>query len=477
MTDLTQLSAREARRLIGNREISARELVAASIARIEAVDPVLNAMVARSFDRAVAEAEAADKAVASGSPLGPLHGLPIAVKDLTDAEGLPTTFGSPLFADNIAKTDAKEVADLRAAGAIVVGKTNTPEWGAGGNTFNPVYGVTGNPFDPAKTCSGSSGGTAVALATGMVQLATGSDFGGSVRTPAAYCGVVGFRPSPGVIANPKRERVWYPYPVAGPMARTIDDAALMLSVTAGQDRRDPMSLPIDRFRFRDLPPVDLCGLRVGLSEDLGFAKVDPGIRETFRKRTAALASVFQSCAEVDFAIPDAGHVFEVIRGHYFVGRYAGMLERNPDKVGPLVTANLRFGETLTLADVISAEQRQAQISQAYQALFDDIDVLIVPTVPVPPFDKDVHHLTEIEGQPVASYMDQIALTYGMTLTTAPIAAIPCGFDHTGMPFGFQIAGPKGGDLQVLAIAHALETYMADAPDLARPIPDLALLGA
>jgi len=256
------------------------------------VNGAVNAFVATCWDRAEAEARAAERAVMTGKALGPLHGLPIGIKDLALTEGLRTTFGSPQFADLVPEADERQVAALRQAGGIVVGKTNTPEFGAGANTVNPVYGATGNPFDPMKTCAGSSGGSAVALATGMVPLATGSDMGGSLRNPAAWCGVVGFRPSPGAVPHELRLIGWSPLSVQGAMGRTVADTALLHGVMAGTDPRDPLSWPASATSTRDLEAVDLGSLRVAISEDLGFAPVDDGIRQTFRAAVARFRGVF-----------------------------------------------------------------------------------------------------------------------------------------------------------------------------------------
>ena len=429
MTECCDLTASEARRLIGTREISARELVESCIARVEDVNPAVNAMVATSFDRARQEAEQADRDAAAGTALGLLHGLPFGVKDLTDTAGVRTTYGSKIYADHVPTADARIVADIRAAGGIMLGKTNTPEWGAGANTFNPVYGATGNPFDPTLVSGGSSGGSAVALATGMVPLAPGSDMGGSLRTPAAYCGVVGFRPSPGLVPNEKRPRLWVPFSVDGPMARTVEDVALLLSVIARHDPQDPFSRP-SRPNFSRLSHVDLATLRVGLSDDLGFTQLDRRIRDTFRHRAGALAPAFKSCSDADVALTNAHEVFDVLRGFGFAASYGQMLEKHPDKVGDLVADNTRYGLSLTAAQVAAAEIEHAKMYRRFQALFDDIDVLICPTVALPPFPKEQPYPTEIEGEKVRSYIHWIAPTYGLTLMSNPVVCLPCGLDPT-----------------------------------------------
>ncbi|MCH6586773.1 MAG: amidase, partial [Proteobacteria bacterium] len=284
MTELCDLGAVALRRMIGAKEISPVELLDACIARTEAVDPAVNAMVTRDFERARETAKAAEQAVVAGDALGALHGLPIGIKDLNATEGLRTTQGSLLYEHNVPAADERVVAAVRAAGAVVFGKTNTPEFGAGANTRNRVFGATGNPFDPTLTPAGSSGGSAVALATGMVPLATGSDFGGSLRTPAGFCGVVGFRPTPGTVPNETRAVGLTPLSVQGPMGRSVADAALLLSAQVDDDRRDPFARPVDPALQRAPGTVDLSRLRVAVSEDLGCAPVDDGIRAVFRSR-------------------------------------------------------------------------------------------------------------------------------------------------------------------------------------------------
>ena len=295
MTEPCDLTAVEARRLIGQKALSPVELTDSCIERIEAVDGSVNAMVTRCFERARLEAQAAEAAIMQGDTLGALHGLPLGVKDLNVTEGVLTTYGSPLHAENVPAEDERIIAALRAAGAIVIGKTNTPEFGAGANTKNAVFGATGNPFDPSRICGGSSGGSAVALATGMAPICTGSDTGGSLRTPASFCGVVSHRSTPGVVPSDKRGIGLTTYNVQGPMARTVADTSLMLSVMAGNHPSDPLSGPIDRNIFGTVEDIDLSRLRVAWSTDLGCVPVDHHLARLFEERIGMLASSFKSC--------------------------------------------------------------------------------------------------------------------------------------------------------------------------------------
>lgn len=316
MTRPCDLDAIEARRLIGRKQLSPVELLDSCIAQIEAVDPKVNAMVVRAYDRARQEARRAEAAVMSGDDLPPLHGLPIGIKDLAETEGIVTAYGSLLYKDHVPTQDEHVVAAVRRAGAIVLGKTNSPEFGAGGNTNNKLYGATRNPFDLDKTCGGSSGGSGVVLATNMVPLATGSDTGGSLRLPAAFSGVVAHRPSPGVVPFDRRSQAFSTYQTQGPMARTVADAALLLAAMAERNSVDPMAYPLDPSQYLSLPEVDLSRLRVIVSADLGVAPVARGVRHTFADRLARFRSFFASVEERNPPFEDALDVFWYLRGVY-----------------------------------------------------------------------------------------------------------------------------------------------------------------
>ncbi len=484
MSELCDFTAVELRRLIGARQVSPVELLASCRARIERVNGAVNAFVATCWDRAEAEARAAERAVMAGEALGPLHGLPIGVKDLALTGGLRTTLGSPQFADFVPEADERQVAVIREVGGIIVGKTNTPEFGAGANTVNPVYGATGNPFDPDKTCAGSSGGSAVALATGMVPLATGSDMGGSLRNPAAWCGVVGFRPSPGAVPHfgpspgpaPHELGVlgWSPLSVEGAMGRTVADTALLHGVMAGTDARDPLSAPAIGIPAGD--PVDLASLKVAISEDLGFAPVDDRIRATFRQATLRFRGVFGRADDRDPPLDDSAHdVFEVTRALSFVARHGATYRERPEVQGPNIRANVEQGLAMSLEDVARAMRRHTELYRAFLDFMADYDVLICPAMAVPPFPHRERYVAEINGRKLRTYFHWLALPYGLTLTAHPVACIPCGRDHTGMPFGIQVCGRRFGDARALAIAEALERHLQTLAELARPLPDLAAL--
>ena len=472
MTDLCALDALALRDLIGRKAVSPVELVDACIARVEAVNPAVNAFVTTCFDRARAEARQAEESMMRGEPLGLLHGLPVGIKDLNETEGLLTTYGSELLADYVPKADERLVAAMRREGAIVLGKTNTPEFGAGANTTNRLFGPTRNPFDPERTPGGSSGGGAVALACGMVPLATGSDHGGSLRTPAAYSGISGFRPSAGLIAHERRGVGYTPLPVQGPMGRTVRDMSLLMAGLMEPDERDPLLRPGDPAAFANLPRADLSSLKVAISEDLGFAPVDEGIRATFRERVARFEAVFARADKADPDLGDADEIFDVLRALIFMAAHREKVEASPDKVGPNVTANVELGFGYSMADVARAMSAHTALYRRFLSFMQDHDVLIAPCAAVPPFPVDELYCDTINGEKLANYYRWLGTTYGLTLTSHPVAVIPCGLDATGTPFGIQVCGRRGADLEVLAISAALEAHLATIPETARPVPPL-----
>lgn len=475
MTEPCDLSAVEARRLIGNKKLSPVELLESCLKRIEKVNPTLNAIVAMDEKAAKDAAKAAEQAVMRGDDLGLLHGLPIGVKDLQATAGLRTTWGSLIYKDHVPEKDEATVANLREQGAVILAKTNTPEFGAGANTKNRVYGATGNPFDPNKTCAGSSGGSAVALATGMLPLATGSDYGGSLRTPAAFCGVSGFRPSPGVVPGPERSSAFTPFSVNGPMARSIADLHLLLKAQIDLDKQDPFSSD-DALRIpEELPQLDLGSLRVAISTDLGCAPIDNDIRRIFQERVGTFRNVFAEAQDRDPDLGPVHDVFEILRGVYFVGAHRERLEKHRDLLGPNVIDNTERGLKWTAADIAWANVEQSKIYRRFLEFFDDADVLICPAASVTPFPHSELSVTEINGEKMPTYMRWLAITYALTTAVPSAAVIPCGVDHLGMPFGIQVVGPNGSDALVLAVANALERVLAENPATSRPVPDIAAL--
>lgn len=473
---LLSTSAVELRRLIAARLVSPVELLEACIARIEAVNPFVNAITATCYERARAEARRAERAVVEGRSLGLLHGLPLGVKDLEATEGLLTTLGSAFFRDHVPSADNVLVARLRAAGAIVVGKTNVPDMGAGANTRNAVWGATGNPFNPRLNAGGSSGGSAAALACDMLPLCTGSDTGGSLRIPAALCGVVGLRPSPGLVPSSRKPLGWTPISVVGPMGRTVADACLQLAATVGAAVGDPLSYPSDPATFLVPPAADLGQLRVGWSEDLGACDVDAPIRSVFRRKISAMKHLFRSCDEIGLDLGDVHRCFDVLRAEAFVAATRETYERDPASLGPNTRANYEMGAAMTLLDSAWAQAEQTRILARFEAATAGFDLILAPTTPVSPFPWTTLYAEHIDGKLQDTYYRWLALTYVTTLTALPSLALPCGVDHAGMPFGLQLIGRFRADAALLGAAGAMEQAFDGLAELRRPRPALDRLG-
>jgi Asp-tRNA(Asn)/Glu-tRNA(Gln) amidotransferase A subunit family amidase len=472
MSEACDLSALEARRRIGRKELSPSELLESCLARIERTNPAVNAIVARDLAAARRAARAVEAALTAGDALGLLAGLPVGVKDLQATAGLTTTSGSLLHKGHVPEADDYSVANMRRAGALLFAKTNTPEFGAGGNTRNRVHGATGNPFAPALTSGGSSGGSAAALALGQVALATGSDYGGSLRTPAAFCGVVGFRPSPGIVPSPDRVAGLIPFPVVGPMGRTVADAHLLLMAQMGRDRRDPFSGDGGSIPGR-LGVADLCRLRVAVSADLSCAPVDKAIGKVFTSRVRQFGHVFR---EVQHRSPDFANVheiFETLRGVYFLAAHRDRLARSRELLDSNVIDNTERALKLSVVNVSRALAEQTLLAKRFLAFFDEVDVLICPAASVSPFPHAQLFVEEINGERMATYMSWLAITYAPTMALACAVALPCGVDHKGMPFGIQLIGPPGADAHILRAAHALEQVLATNSETARPVPPAA----
>jgi Asp-tRNA(Asn)/Glu-tRNA(Gln) amidotransferase A subunit family amidase len=481
--DPCDLGAVAARALMGAKKLSARELLESCITRTLEVDPAVNAMVARDFDRARVAADQADAAVMRGDTLPALHGLPVGIKDLEDVAGLRTTYGSPLFATHVPKKDQFIVACVRKHGGIVFGKTNVPEWGAGANSRNAVYGATGNAFNPALNAAGSSGGSAVALATGMVPLATGSDTGGSLRNPAAFNGIVGFRPTPGLVPSDKRGFGWSILPVLGPMARNVPDLALLLSAIASDDALDPLAATVhgrtihSPEEFAVPAGIDLASLRVALSPDFGFAPTEQHIRTVFAEKTGLFRDVF---ARADDATPDCSgmdETFEVLRALGFLASQYDRVRNTPEMVGPNVRANFEEAMTYTTMDVVRAMKQQTVLYHRFQDFFEQYDVMLTPAITTSPRPWLELYPAEIDGVATRTYFHWLALAYAPTTVGHPAISLPVGRDHNGMPFGLQIVGPRGGDAKVIAVAAALERLLAQDARTCRPVPDIAKLKA
>ena len=468
---LVEKSAVELRALIRSKELSPVELMDACIARIEALNPHINAVTATDFERARATAKQAEAQVMQQAELPLLHGLPMGVKDLQETAGLLTTYGNVGLRGNVPKADNSYVAKLKQAGAIVTAKTNVPDMGAGANSRNPVWGATGNPFNPALNAGGSSGGSAAALAVDMFPICTGSDTGGSLRIPSALCGIVGLRPSPGAVANDTRALGWSAISVLGPMARSVDDTALMMAASLGADPMDPLSYDLSPGPFWPLPEVDVSQLRIGYTEDFDLCHVDPGIREEFRKRINAIKPLVKRCEPVSFEVAHAHRTFDVLRAESFFAAFGDPVKNPPDTLGPNVRANLAIAEQISLGDRAMAHLAQTQLMRQFAKKFQDFDLIIAPNTPLSPFPWTELYAKEVAGHAMNNYYHWLELTYVVTLATNPALALPCGVDLNGMPFGLQLIGELRQDAKLLAISHALEMALASNKATARPKPD------
>jgi amidase len=477
VSDVCLQSAIDIAGMLRRREVSAREVVAAHIGRIEAFNPVINAIITRTFDAALSRAAAADETMASGRTLGLLHGLPVAHKDLADTAGVRTTYGSPLFAANVPEHDALVVQRMTQAGAISLGKTNVPEFGAGSHTVNPVFGATHNPYRHDRSAGGSSGGAAAALAARLIVLADGTDLGGSLRNPASFCNVVGLRPSPGRVPGWPFSDVADMFSVPGPMARTVADTALLLAVLAGPDPRVPLALDqpppavSEPAQIRALLDRDLTAVRVAWSPDLGVP-VEPDV-------LAALAPARQVLAElggeVTDAMPDlagADEVFRTFRAFAFATFRADLLTAHPDLIGPNVTWNIRRGLELTTADLSRATALRGALAERISAFFADFDVLACPVSQVGPFDVTLDWVHEINGQPLHTYLDWMASCYLISAAGLPAMSVPAGFTAAGLPVGLQLVGRRRGDWDLLAVAHAFESATGYAGRVPESTPSL-----
>jgi len=458
--DLCFVPATTLQRLYRARKASPLEVMQAVFARIDAINPRVNAYVTLAREQALTAAKKATAAVTrKGAKLGPLHGVPVSIKDLTPTKGIRTTSGSKIFEHHVPEEDALYVARLKAAGAIVVGKTNTPEFGAGGNTFNAVFGATRNPWNTALTCGGSSGGAAVALATGMGPLAQGSDLGGSLRTPAAFCGVVGFRTTPGLIPVYPSDLGWDSLSVTGPMARTVADVALMLAAMAGPDDRSPLSYDVDTRTFTAaVKRPSIKGWRVAWTPDLnGMIPVDHEVAAVAEQATRVIRALG---AKVEHACPDFNEVNEIVlatRGLGMVARHAEKLAQWEPVMQKGLVWNIKQGLSLTPEQIGNGEKLRTRLWHRVREFMATRDLLILPTVAVPPFPVEQAYPTEINGKPLDNYTQWFFLTYGITVTGLPVISVPCGFTKSGLPVGLQIVGRRRQETAVLNAAAAFES--------------------
>jgi len=437
-------------------DISAVELLEAFLAVIAERNPALNAIVSLAPEQALEAARHADRERAAGRLLGPLHGLPIAIKDLEETRGVRTTWGSPLHAEHVPENDAPFVARVRAAGAIIVGKTNVPEFGAGSHTFNPVFGPTRNPYDTTRTAGGSSGGAAAAVAAGMLPFADGSDYGGSLRNPASFCNILGLRPSPGRVPNAGSLDGWDPFMVSGPMARSVDDLALLLAALCGPEPRTPIAIDDAPGLAPPVHPQELRGLRVAWSPDLGGLPVEPAVRAVLDEQIARLEELGCIVERAEPRLADADEAFETVRALGFASRFGPLLATHRDQLKESIVWNAERGLELTPGRITRAFEQRTAIFRDTVALLDRYDVLAAPATQVLPFPVEVEWPREVADVPMEHYLGWMRSCTRVTVTAHPALSLPAGFSADGLPVGLQLVGRYRDEAGLLRVARAIE---------------------
>lgn len=457
MSDLALLPASEQRRLVGLGEVSATDLTQAALDRVTAFNDKLNAIVTLN-PRAMDDARELDLWAQAGNPLGPLHGLPVGIKDVTEVAGLRTTYGSPLFANFTPEEDALVVERLRAAGAVILGKTNTPEFATGGNTFNEVFGRTRNPWHLERSAGGSTGGGAAAVRTGLIALAEGTDLGGSLRIPAAFCGVVGLRPSPGLVPTYPSSFLWDSYQVTGGMARHASDLALMLQAVSGPSPKSPMHQPMTGRNFPAAvgsAEQDLQGRRFAYCRDPVGIGIDGEVEDVCRRAAFSLVAAGAKVDEIDLDLRFAWQPFLALRGFWMLAQQHHRLALI-DAMGPNLAGNIRRGLETPTAALGHAEQVRTRLWNDFRQFFLRYDYLLCPTLAVPPFPVVENYPATVGGKEMATYIDWVATTFVLSLTGLPVGSVPAGLDSMGLPCGLQILGPPLGEERVLQAQHLIE---------------------
>lgn len=452
-TELCYAGAKKLVRMIRARRVSVTEVMRAFIARIERVNPKVNAIVTFLPEQALKRAKALDR---KGTATGPLAGLPIAHKDIVPTKGIRTTFGSPVYSDHVPGEDHVIVERLRSAGAILLGKTNTPEFAVGAQTFNPIFGATRNPYDLSRTCGGSSGGAAAAVACGMLPFADGSDLGSSLRNPGSFCNVVGFRPTPGRVPNWPFPNAWDTLWSVGPVARTVEDAALLLSAMAGPDPRCPTTHAEAGKTFARPLARSFRKVRVAWSRDLGGIPVDARVTRALESQRAALASLGCVVEEAQPDLAEADEAFQVQRAVGFVEAYGELLKTDRARMKDTVVWNIEQGLGLDAARIAKANRLRSRVFHAMRSFLERYEFLLLPTAQVPPFPVDQPYVTEINGVKLANYMEWMKSCYLISATGHPAISVPAAFTDDGLPVGLQIVGRYRDDFGVLQLAHAFE---------------------
>ncbi len=469
---LIEQSALDLKRMMMTGEVSPTEVTEAFINQIDHADSKINAFTVTCFDEARAVARNVEQRIRRGQSIGLLAGLPIAIKDTSCVKGLRTTFGSPIYSDFIPDRDDLVIQFIKEEDGVIVGKTNTTEFGAGNNTTNAVFGATVNPFDPTKTSGGSSGGAGAALATNMVPICQGSDTGGSLRVPATFCGVSSLKPTPGLIPNECRLFPYWPFQLQGAMGRQVDDVALLTAAMARDASIDAMTYPRDRNDFIDLEPADLSTVRAAFSADIGLAPTSKMVRRVFDHRIAQFRHLFRDHADAHPDMATAARVNWVFRGMQFLALHKDHYANHRDKLGPNIILNYEQALELTVEDIVWAFTEHGALHKEMDRFFNEFDLLICPGATVGPFPVEDLYVGTIDGEDMDTYVTWAGLTNALSTTGNPVVALPCGRDEERMPFGFQIVGPRRSDAFLLRVAKALEQEFKSDPELARPVPGI-----
>lgn len=454
--DLCFLPATQLAELIRTKKVSVTQVIQTHIDQIERLNPTLNAIVTLTTDSAMQEAQRADKQLAAGEPIGVLHGLPVAHKDLFLTKGVRTTFGSLAFKDYVPEVDSLPVERLKKAGAISLGKTNTPEFGAGSQTFNAVFGATPNPYDLSKTCGGSSGGGAVALASGMIALADGTDLGGSLRNPANFCNIVGLRPSVGRVPNWPDQLGWYTMSVAGPMARNVPDLALAMSAMAGPDDRSPIALEAPGTIFNQPLPRDFRGLKIAFSANLGGLPVEPAVATVLEASRSVFEALGCEVVNAEPNIAEADEIFMLWRAWRTELRITPLMAEHGDKFKDTVIWNAEQGLPISGPQLARAEAKRTELYHRMREFMAEYEFLVLPVNQVTPFALDLDYPREINGVPMQTYIEWQKSLYLISALGNPAISVPAGFTPDGLPVGIQIVGRHRADFGVLQLAYAFE---------------------
>jgi len=461
--DLCFISATELSKLIRSKKISVQQVIRTHLDQIERLNPTLNAIVTLTAESAMAEALIADQKIQENTNVGLLHGLPVAHKDLLLTRGVRTTFGSLAFKDFVPEVDSLPVERLKKAGAISLGKTNTPEFGAGSQTFNAVFGPTLNPYDLSKTCGGSSGGSAVALAAGMVALADGTDFGGSLRNPASFCNIVGMRPSPGRVPSWPESLGWYSLTVAGPMARSVQDLALAMAAMSGPDDRSPISLEAPGDIFLQPLEKSFKNCKIAFSANLGGLPVEPEVASVVESSRAIFQEIGCQVENDEPNIADADEIFLLWRAWRAELRVTPLLDKYRKQLKDTVIWNAEQGLQITGPQLVRAEAKRTELYHRLREFFKKYEFLVLPTSQVAPFSIDQEFPPEINGIKMNTYIEWQKSAYLISTLGNPAISVPAGFTNSGLPIGIQIVGRHRDDFGVLQLAHAFEkkTFFAN----------------